>query len=221
MSTTIEGNTIGKAFNGKDIFKNLSFAIDPGVTCLFGKNGRGKSTLLRILGGPERDFSGGLNIMGQDAVRKPEEANQQRSFLPDSPVFYPKATTLDLLSFVSTIRKLDLHKVLSHSHEKFGLDELISKPLESQSLGQRKRSFFSVTLLSHIPVWILDEPTNGLDDQYQSVFFDEVRAHSARGGTILIATHDTTLPDKVTGSSFHLFQERLGAPVSLIEKYIL
>lgn len=209
----IEAAGLCKAFKSREMISRLSFSWGPGAYCLYGKNGRGKSTLLRILSGAERDFSGSLQILGKNAAQHPETINRQRSFLPDHPSFYPRATTHDLLSFVAGVRKLKPSKLLNPKDDPFHLSELISKPLEQQSLGQRKRSFFGAVLLEQVPLWILDEPTNGLDTNYQSIFFETVRSHLARGGTVVIATHDTQIAQELKATSLRLFPESHLLPV--------
>jgi ABC-type multidrug transport system ATPase subunit len=217
MSKTIEANDLRKVFRSRVILDGLSFSWNPGTYCLYGMNGRGKSTLLRILAGADRKFEGSLRVLGRDAVRAPEYTNQLRSFLCDDPVFYPKTTTLDLLSFVASVRKLDIRKVLAEGCEKFGLNELLSKPLEQQSLGQRKRSFFGAALLNQVPVWILDEPTNGLDTQYQSAFLEHVKSHVAAGGTAIIASHDRNLSISLNARSLYLYPESPDQPVNRLQ----
>ena len=134
--------------------------------------------------------------------------------MPDHPVFYPKTTPLDLLSFVGSVRKLDLQGLVDEGNNKFGLQELLTKPIETLSLGQRKRSFFAATLLKQVPIWILDEPTNGLDIHYQSVFFDHVSSHVQSGGTVIIATHDQEISNTLKAKKYHLYPESLTQPVS-------
>jgi ABC-type multidrug transport system ATPase subunit len=209
VKNVIEAKNLCKVFKGKTILDHLSFTWDAGAYCLYGKNGRGKSTLLRILAGAERDFSGSLHILGNDSVRNPETANLMRSFLPDHPSFYPKGTTRDLLSFVASVRKIRPSK-----EDPFDLGELLSKPLDQQSLGQRKRSFFGAVLLPSVPLWILDEPTNGLDSHYQTIFFDHVQSHTRSGGTVVIATHDSAVASTLSAKSLRLFPESHLKPVT-------
>jgi ABC-type multidrug transport system ATPase subunit len=214
MEYSISGIGLGKSFGKKVIFENLSFSFLPGAYCIYGANGRGKSTLLRILSGAERSFQGELKVCQVQAHQDFETANQYRSYLPDQPQFYPHATTRDLLSFVASVRQLEFESVMSEVFGSFELDSLLNHALDRQSLGQRKRSFLSATLLSKIPIWILDEPTNGLDAQFCAAFYEKVKKHVANQGTVIIATHDPELAKQLQAKSLHLFPYESSSPFS-------
>ena len=234
---TIQAQALTKSFDKKVVFQELNFEMPPGAYCIFGSNGRGKSTLLRVLAGSDRDFSGDLKLisvllsakdlrktMGDevsagvsiDAKNDPELANRLRSYTPDTPAFYPQVRTHEFLAFIKNIRK---GADFAAGIDSFRLDELMHQTLESQSLGQRKRSFFVGTLLPSIPVWILDEPTNGLDSFFQKCFFDWVRAHIERKGTVIIATHDPKVADELKAQRLKLYSHSEEAPVRELQRF--
>jgi heme exporter protein A len=70
-----------------------------------------------------------------------------------------------------------------------GLTRLAGVPVRMLSTGQRKRAALARVIASGAPLWLLDEPANGLDSDAQRLLADAMAAHRAAGGAILAATH--------------------------------
>ena len=81
----------------------------------------------------------------------------------------------------------------------FDLAPFRDRPIRQLSAGQKRRLALTRLLLSHAPLWLLDEPTTALDARSEQLFFDLLARHRAEGGMAIMASHDPeTLPDAQT-----------------------
>ena len=156
---------------GRLLFEGLSLKLGPGEALhLRGPNGSGKSSLIRL--------AAGLLRAEQGRVERAELA------LADD------ALALD--------RELPLRRALNfwggdvdQAMEALGLTRLADVPVRFLSTGQAKRATLARAAASGAPLWLLDEPLNGLDENGVERLESLVAAHLRRGGAILAASHGT------------------------------
>lgn len=177
-------NNISKCFGNNQIIENFNFSFKEGIYGLIGKNGSGKSTLLKILSNLDNDYKG--ELIYQDIL--PEEINQKRTYLPDFPDIYSFIFGYEFVSMISSIRKIDGDKYINRYSKVFTLDQILNKRFEELSLGQRKKLFATVSLIDEADYWILDEPTNGLDQNSVEEFAGIINSF-AKKGTVIISDH--------------------------------
>src|SRR5580692_3653382 len=158
---------------GRDVFAGLSFALASGeALSITGRNGAGKSSLLRTIVGLVRLAQGKLGLEGGD----PElTIAEQAHYLGHQDALKPSLTVAENLrfwvGFLGT-QAADIHPALTA----VGLDELAGLPAAYLSAGKR-------------PIWLLDEPTSTLDASAQDRLAGLMRTHLAGGGLIMAATH--------------------------------
>ena len=159
------------------LFRGLNFALAAGEALhLAGPNGVGKSSLIRILAGLLRAFAGTVEREG--ALALADERPALDGHLPlgralDQWRKFDRADAADLGTAIATL----------------GLGDLLDVPVRYLSTGQRKRAALARTVLAGAPVWLLDEPLNGLDSASTAVVERLVAAHIAKGGIAVIASH--------------------------------
>ena len=168
---------------GRMLFERLSFALGPGDAALVtGPNGTGKSSLIRIAAG----------LLPAAAGRV--EGNGARALLAETAALDPELSVAAALRFWARIdgRAGAVEAALAA----VGLAELAQVPVRLLSTGQRRRAALARVMASGAPVWLLDEPANGLDTAAVALLEQLVAGHRSGGGIALVATHlPIALPD--------------------------
>ena len=175
------------AFRGERlVFRDLDFAIAAGgALTLTGPNGAGKSTLLRVLAGLLRPIAGTLTWNGGDALADPPLHAQRVAYVGHLDAVKPVLTVAENLRFAARLTGGDIGAALAA----LGLGELADLPARMLSAGQRRRLALARLGLSRAPIWLLDEPTVGLDAASIERLAGLIAAHRAGGGLVIAATH--------------------------------
>jgi heme exporter protein A len=171
---------------GREVFAGLSFAVGSGeALAIRGRNGAGKSSLLRMAVGLVRLAGGRLDLQGGD----PElTLGEQAHYLGHQDALKPSLSVGENLHFWASFLgapAADIGPPLGA----VGLDALRDLPAGYLSAGQRRRLSIARLLAAPRPIWLLDEPTSTLDAAAQDQLAGCMRAHLAGGGLILAATH--------------------------------
>ena len=164
------------------LFRGLSFACAPGDALLVaGANGIGKSSLIRMLAGLLRPIAG--SVASEGAI---DLVDERLALDPNLP----------LGQALRFWERLDNCAAPAHAHEILQLEPLLDVPVRYLSTGQKKRAALARLLNRSCPIWLLDEPLNGLDTQAQASFEALIAQHCAAGGIALVASHQgIALPD--------------------------
>jgi len=175
------------AFRGERlVFRDLSFSVAAaGALVLVGANGSGKSTLLRLLAGLVRPIAGQLRWDGDDALADLAAHAARVTYVGHLDAVKPGLTAAENLAFAARMGQGAVGDAL----EALGLDDLAEVPARYLSAGQKRRVALARLALSAAPLWLLDEPTVGLDTASQALVGAVLTAHRARGGIIVAATH--------------------------------
>jgi heme exporter protein A len=168
------------------VFHDLSLKVPAGgALVLAGPNGSGKSTLLRLLAGLVRPAAGRLLWNGDDALTDLAEHGRRVAYLGHQDAVKPGLTVTENLRFSAAVSSRPILVAL----EALGLDDLADLPARMLSAGQKRRLALSRLLLSTAALWLLDEPTLGLDAASIDRFGVLLAHHRAAGGMVVAATH--------------------------------
>jgi heme exporter protein A len=150
-----------------------------------GRNGSGKSSLLRLIAGLLHAEGGRINLDGGD----PElSIAEQAHYLGHQDALKPSLTVGENLRFWSTYLGSATNPP-ERALARLGLDDLTDLPAAYLSAGQKRRLSLARLLTVYRPLWLLDEPTAALDSEGQAGLAEVMRVHLARGGLILAAAH--------------------------------
>ena len=177
MSELLRFDSVACIRGDRLLFENLSLSLAPGAALwLRGPNGAGKSSLIRVAAGLLRAAAGTVERFGRVALI--DEAAALDAELP-------LRRALDFWARVDTV---DGHAV-DRAMTAMALHPLAEVPVSMLSTGQRKRAAMVRVIASGAPIWLLDEPANGMDDAAQARLVAAVAAHRANGGAVLLASH--------------------------------
>ncbi|MBO1024898.1 heme ABC exporter ATP-binding protein CcmA [Ochrobactrum sp. SD129] len=171
---------------GETIFAGLSFEVSSGEALIVtGPNGSGKSTLLRIICGLLAPEAGKVELL-EDRAALPVRAACH--YLGHQNAMKPALSVRENLLFWQKFNgsaRFDIDEAL----EAVDLPGVEHLPFGYLSTGQKRRVSIAKLLISHRPLWIVDEPTAGLDKASESRFAELMRDHMRDGGMVIAATH--------------------------------
>lgn len=182
----LEAENLAGERGGETVFSGLGFTLQPGEALVVtGPNGSGKSTLLRIIAGLLPAESGRIELNDAGEVLPVSAACH---YLGHQNAMKPALSVRENLRFWQNFHgatRLDIDEALEVVNL-LGVDHL---PFGYLSTGQKRRVSIAKLLVSHRPLWIVDEPTAGLDRASESRFVQMMRDHLGDGGMIIAATH--------------------------------
>ncbi|MGD0105609.1 MAG: heme ABC exporter ATP-binding protein CcmA [Rhodopila sp.] len=175
------------------VFRDLGFRLAVGgALVLAGPNGSGKSTLLRLLAGLVRPVAGRVLWDGEDAFSDIAGHGRRVTYVGHQDAVKPGLTVTENLRFAAAVSGRPIAAALAA----VGLEALADLPARMLSAGQKRRLALSRLVLSAAPLWLLDEPTLGLDTGSIERFGGLLAAHRNAGGMVVAATHvPLPLPD--------------------------
>lgn len=172
---------------GEAVFAGIGFSLEDGAALVVtGPNGSGKSTLLRVIAGLLPHIVGRIAVEG--GGEEFSTVTLACHYLGHQNAMKSALTVSENLVFWREFCG-DGKLGISDALEEVGLGGLGHLPFGYLSTGQKRRAAIAKLLISHRPVWLLDEPTAGLDKASEAQFAELMKAHCAAGGIIIAATH--------------------------------
>lgn len=174
MTALLEVEGLALIRGGRLLFEGVSLRLAPGGAAVIrGPNGVGKSSLIRVVAGLLRASAGRVDRQGAAALADENAALDERLTLRRALGFWGSLNGADAAIGIAAM----------------GLDRLAQVPVRMLSTGQRKRATLARVIASGAPLWLLDEPANGLDTEGQERLATAMAAHRRNGGAVLAATH--------------------------------
>ena len=202
MGPLAELRSVAKTYEGGRVaLKGLDLEVRPGeVLGLLGPNGAGKTTAVKILCGLVAPTSGEVRVGGVDVQRDPLAARRLLTFVPDGAPMYANLSPRSHLQLVGRLHGLDEARIESETRrllESLELAERIDDPVGVFSRGMRQKTALACAILPRTPLWVLDEPLEGLDAPTTAVVKEVLRAWAREGGSVLYTSHQLDVVERV------------------------
>jgi ABC-2 type transport system ATP-binding protein len=202
----VELKDVTRCFGMNVAVQKLSLSIGPGVCYgLIGRNGAGKSSLLRLIMGMLRPDRGEVRLFGHDPIRDAEKAKLHVGYLAEDQAFPPTMSPSELFRFYSDCYPSWDWDFADTLVKRFGVP--IHRPFQKLSRGEQRQAGL-VSALAHRPkLLVLDEPGGGLDPVVRRTFLGEI--------VDLLAAEERT----VIFSSHNLYEiERIATRIGILEQ---
>jgi len=175
----------------RTLFSDLDFSLHGGQLLLVqGGNGRGKTSLLRLLCGLSSPLAGEVHWRGRRIDAEREEYHREMAYLGHTNGIKDELTPLENLRLAAAIGDYPLEEPEAERLlADLGLARSIDLPARVLSFGQRRRVALASLIAARRRLWILDEPLTGLDVHGVALVEDLLRNHVSQAGLVVMTTH--------------------------------
>jgi len=190
MTSAIQSRGLTMAYGRKTAVSDVGFSVPAGaVYALLGRNGAGKSSLVRCLLGYQKPAEGSASLFGQDSWEHRARLMGRVGVVPEEPDTPPALTATQAAAFCRDLYPTWDQAGVTARLERFGVPAAV--PAGSLSRGQKTQLALALALGPNPDLLILDDPTLGLDPVARRAFYQELLGDLAdRGTTIFLTTHD-------------------------------
>lgn len=192
MNTLVIQNLNLVYANQHQALRNVNLEIGNGMFGLLGRNGAGKSSLMKTITNLQKPTSGSILFNGVDVVKNPLDIKKHLGFLPQDFGVYPKVNAYDLLNHIAILKGIkdawQRKKQILNLLEKVNLQEFGKKEVHTFSGGMKQRFGVAQALLGSPKIIIVDEPTAGLDPEERNRF-NTLLSEISEEVIVVLSTH--------------------------------
>lgn len=190
QKTKIEIVNLEKDIEGQKILSNINLSMNSSkIYGLVGRNGSGKSVLLKCIVGFSKPTSGKIWINGK-LVGKDFDFYDKIGFIINQPGFLEDKSGFQNLKYLADIRKIAKREDIYNIMELVGLDYKDKKKVCEYSLGMRQKLGLAQAIMENPDILILDEPMNALDDETVGIVRNLLIKLKNQGKLIVITSHN-------------------------------
>ncbi len=197
MSSTdniVELQQVEKKYLGVQALQSLDLNLQAGeVFGLFGHNGAGKTTIIKLILGLIEATSGKVSVFGQDPTQSgARELRGKLGFLQENVSFYDQLTGLEVLEYFARLKgfaRKQCRKQCLELLAQVGLKDACGRRVKTYSKGMRQRLGLAQALLGNPRLLLLDEPTVGLDPIATRDFYHSIDQLKHQGCTVVLCSH--------------------------------
>lgn len=171
------------------VFRGLNFEVNSGdALILVGPNGAGKSSLLRMMAGLLKPYSGEMQWDGEDALEDFEAHGANLHYVGHHDAVKSVLTAAENIRFWAQLRGGD-DAGIAEALDTFDIKHLYDTPGQFLSAGQKRRVNLARIIAAPAPLWLLDEPTTALDKATIKRLEAAIAKHREGGGMVVLSTH--------------------------------
>ncbi len=191
MTVALHGLTI--RYGDHVAVRDLTVTFAKGTVGLLGRNGAGKSSVLKALLGLVRPAAGSMQLLDLPADASAERIRALVGYMPERDAHLPQASGFEMVALLGMLSGLPRRDAWRRAHEVLylvGLEEQRYRPVASYSAGMRQKAKLAAALVHDPELLFLDEPTNGLDPAGREDMLALVRQLShGLGKSVILSTH--------------------------------
>lgn len=185
----IEIRNVSKLFNGVDIIKDVNMNFESNkIYGLIGRNGSGKSVLLKMLCGFYDTTKGEILFDGVNVIKHKTFPPNTRALI-EKPFFLPDLTGYENLELLASIQKKIGRDEILLALEKVKLIEEKDKKFSKYSLGMKQKLGIAQVLMENPTIMIFDEPFNGIEEKTANELRNVLKEEAKKNKIIIIASH--------------------------------
>lgn len=185
----IEIKNLSKKFGDNYVLKECDMVFEEGkIYGLIGRNGSGKSVLLKMICAFYTPTSGEILFDGENIIKEGKFPPDARCLI-EKPNFLPDLTGYENLKLLADIQKKIGDKEINEALEKVDLTEDKDKKYYKYSLGMKQKLGFAQAIMEDPKIIILDEPFNGVEEKTVTKLRDMLKEEKKKGKIIILATH--------------------------------
>lgn len=205
----VEVKRLSKSIKGNLVLDDVNLQMEKGkIYGIVGKNGSGKTMLLRCMAGLVKPTSGEIWYEGKKLYRD-IEVPPETSIIIENMGLYPEFSGFQNLKFLAGIRKKITEEEIREAIERVGLNPEDKRPLKKYSLGMRQRIIIAQAIMEKPGILLLDEPTNGLDDKGIVQIREIIRQEAERGAMVVFTSHNREDIEQLCEKTFYMESGRL------------
>jgi len=213
--TIVAIQNLKKSYGSKSVLDGVSLQVKQGeIIGYIGPNGAGKSTTIKIMLGIESDYTGEVQIFGQDISIGTIDYKKRIGYVPEIADLYDNLTGFEYLTFIGELYGLTPqtadHKA-KNLMELFGIGEVYHSRISSYSKGMRQKLLIISSLLHNPDLLFFDEPLNGLDANSVMIFKEILTQLAQQGKTIFYSSHIMDVVEKISSRIILLNDGKIAA----------
>lgn len=209
MGMRISLENISKNIAGVPVLKNISYEFEGGkIYGLKGKNGCGKTMLMRSIAGLMKP-TGGSIMIDDEALYEDMDVPKSIGILIENPSFLPEYTGFDNLKMLSCMDKSIKAEDIRQLLEEVGLNPDDKKKVRKYSLGMKQRLGIAAALMGDPKIILLDEPINAIDETGVAKIRDLIRSKKSKDRVIIVACHDKEELEYLADEIVHMSDGRI------------
>ena len=185
----IKLENVSKRFKNENVLKGISYSFESGkIYSIVGRNGSGKSVLLKIIAGLYLQDKGKV-LFDNKNYNMINEIPDKLGIVIEQPSFINDLTGLENLKLLASIRNVATERDIVESLEIVNLKDDMNKKYSKYSLGMRQKLSIAQAIMEHQKVILLDEPFNGIDRQSVVAIKEYLKRVKNEDKLIIITTH--------------------------------
>lgn len=191
--TVIRLKGLTKRFDDLVAVNGVDLEIQRGeIFGLLGPNGAGKTTIIRMLGGLTLPTGGGATVLGLDIVKDTRKVKDRIGVVPQNNVLDRDINVCQNLKYHAKLHGIPASRISAKIDDVLAFTEMKAKrdaKIDDLSGGMKRRLVVAMAMMHDPEVFILDEPTTGLDPQSRRMVWDKIRSFREMGMTMILTSH--------------------------------